>query len=211
MPIGHVCVCAFYSFQAWRCSAARRAGRSCAALPFGAGWGWFPLFGCPAGVAGLAARCRLVPPLWVVGGGPPFGVLSLQASLLGGALQALYALCVCVSFRTFVMHVCSGSSPCTRCCSSPLLSAMAVSPQISYRRMLARIQEDRGLDEILMSKVGPFLDAAAEIQRVVDGQRQSLLMSNELLRECQVFMGVDQAEINGLRARLLELRQRQLE
>ena len=77
--------------------------------------------------------------------------------------------------------------------------------------MLARIQEDRGLDEILMSKVGPFLDAAAEIQRVVDGQRQSLLMSNELLRECQVFMGVDQAEINGLRARLLELRQRQLE
>ena len=39
--------------------------------------GSFPLFG------------------WLVVG-PPFGVLSLQASLLGGALQALYALCVCV-------------------------------------------------------------------------------------------------------------------
>ena len=90
-----VCVFLFLSGLALLGSATRRT--LLRSSPFGAGWGWFPLFGCPAGVAGLAARCRLVPPLWVVGGGPPFGVLSLQASLLGGALQALACLlCVCV-------------------------------------------------------------------------------------------------------------------
>ena len=60
---------------------------------------------------------------------------------------------------------------------------MAVTPQISYRRMLATIEEDRGLGNILTSNVGQFLDSAAEIQGVVDLLRDLYRLQAEALRD----------------------------